>query len=405
MTSRTSPEPSPSPSPPDSDNRAGSVDVSRRRFAAGLAAIVPALAVGSAVAAEPAQAATGHAWRRDGNKDTSEAEFLGTHDAQPLRFATGKTERMRLDAEGRLGIGTAEPDAPLHVEGDLEAIVGHSGKFGVQGAGSVGVHGEALGPDTFGVYGFAAGARGRAFGGGARGPESFGMQVGVAGRHSFGVFSEAGGVDSTAVFAIAHEARSHGVYGAALGRDSAGIFADAREASAGAHALWAEGRTHVNAQSSHAGAGFKIDHPQDPAGRFLGHSVVESDQRKTVYDGVVRLDAAGRATVRLPDWFAALNADARYQLTAIGAAMPRLHVSREIKGDTFEIAGGAAGKEVSWQVTGVRQDAWAIAHPLVIEERKVAGTAGRLLHPDLHPGTAAAVLPRPAGPSSEVRSA
>jgi hypothetical protein len=364
MTSDTSLEPTAETA---AEADAPTASVSRRRFATGLAAIVPALAAGSVIAAEPAQA---------------------------------DPRALRADREGRVGIGTDEPDAPLHVEGEHEAIVGHSGHLGVQGAGSVGVHGEAIGPAGVGVYGFSAEPRGRAFAGGARGAESYGLQVGVAGHHSHGVFSEAGAADSTAVYAVAHSPRSHGVYGAALAPDSAGIFADAREAASGAHALWAEGRSHVNAEATHSGAGFKIDHPDDPAGRYLSHAAVESHERKTVYDGVASLDAAGRATVKLPHWFESLNADVRYQLTAIGAAMPNLHVSRQIRDNSFAIAGGTAHQRVSWQVTGIRQDIWAAAHPLAVEERKTAGSTGHMLHPELHAGAHPAVHPRPAGPAS-----
>jgi hypothetical protein len=346
-------------------------EVSRRRFAT-LAALIPAIAAGSTLAADPAHA------------DPS---------------------ALRKDRAGRVGIGTQEPDAPLHVEGDYDAIVGHSNKFGVQGAGTVGVHGEAMGPGAIGVYGYAAEAGSRAFGGGTHGPGSYGVQVGVAGHHSFGVFSEAGGPDSAAVYAVAHEPRSHGVYGAALARDSAGIFADARDAAPGAHALWAEGRTHVNAQASHAATGFKIDHPDHPAEQYLSHAGVESNERKNVYDGVARLNGVGRAVVQLPDWFESLNADARYQLTAIGAAMPNLHVSQAIAGNQFEIAGGVANQHVSWQVTGVRQDIWSASHPLAVEEHKRHGEAGRLLHPDLHPGHLPAVHPRPSGPAPQAQSA
>ena len=329
--------------------------VSRRRFATGLAGLGSAIAAGSVLGADPANAAT-------------------------------------LDRHGRLGIGT-EPDAPLHVEGDYEAIVGHSGKFGVQGAGTVGVHGEALGPGTIGVYGFAAEPGSRAYAGGAHAPGSYGMQLGVAGHHSTGVYSESGAADSTAVHGVAHDARSHGVHGAAYGRHSAGVFAEAVD---DAHALWADGQTHLNGAASHSGAGFRIDHPTDPANRYLTHSVVESHERKTVYDGVVELDKNGHARVELPKWFCHLNSDVRYQLTAIGAAMPRLHVSRPIQNNVFHVAGGVAGAHVSWQVTGVRQDAWAACNRLEVEERKSAADSGRMLHPDVQPGRHAAVRPRPA---------
>ena len=63
-----------------------------------------------------------------------------------------------------------------------------------------------------------------------------------------------------------------------------------------------------------AGGSFKIDHPLDPANKYLCHSFVESPDMKNVYDGVVVLDRKGKAEIELPDWFGALNKDFRYQL-------------------------------------------------------------------------------------------
>ncbi len=75
--------------------------------------------------------------------------------------------------------------------------------------------------------------------------------------------------------------------------------------------------------------------------------------------------------------FDAENGDFRYQLTAIGAPCPGLHIARRIAGNAFSIAGGAPGVEVSWQVTGVRRDPYAHAHPLVVEQAKGRARAGR----------------------------
>jgi hypothetical protein len=61
--------------------------------------------------------------------------------------------------------------------------------------------------------------------------------------------------------------------------------------------------------------------------------------------------------VVLPEWFEALNSDFRYQLTAIGAAGPNLHIAQEVSGNRFKVAGGKPGMKVSWQVTGTRRDA------------------------------------------------
>jgi|GEM_PF-4971375 len=40
--------------------------------------------------------------------------------------------------------------------------------------------------------------------------------------------------------------------------------------------------------------------------------------------------------------------------------------------------------KVSWQVTGIRQDPWANAHPLPVEEEKSADERGYYLDPELY---------------------
>ena len=133
-----------------------------------------------------------------------------------------------------------------------------------------------------------------------------------------------------------------------------------------------------------SGGGFKIDHPLDPANRYLYHSFVESSEMKNVYDGVVALDPAGQVEVELPAWFEAVNRDFRYQLTPIGAPAPGLHIARKVSDGRFAIAGGQPGLEVSWQVTGVRKDAWAQANPLEVEKEKPRDEQGFYIHPELH---------------------
>jgi len=129
---------------------------------------------------------------------------------------------------------------------------------------------------------------------------------------------------------------------------------------------------------------FKIDHPLDAAKKYLYHVSVESSERKNIYDGVVMLDARGEAEVTLPAWFDALNTDFRYQLTAIGAAGPDLYIAQEMSANRFKIAGGKPHMKVCWQVTGIRQDAWAKAHPLPVEQDKPAQEQGYYLHPELY---------------------
>jgi hypothetical protein len=129
---------------------------------------------------------------------------------------------------------------------------------------------------------------------------------------------------------------------------------------------------------------FKIDHPLDPKNKYLYHSSVESSEMMNIYTGNAILDNSGDAMISLPKWFEALNTDFRYQLTSVGAPAPNLHVAQEIAQHQFSIAGGAPGMKVSWQVTGVRQDAFAKAHPLAVEVRKPEKERGRYLHPEAY---------------------
>ena len=81
--------------------------------------------------------------------------------------------------------------------------------------------------------------------------------------------------------------------------------------------------------------------------------IVASPEPTAVYNGNVVLDARGEAVVVLPDGFAALSDEVRYQLTCIGGFAP-VYVAEEITTNRFSIAGGVPGMKVSWQVTAVR---------------------------------------------------
>ena len=103
-----------------------------------------------------------------------------------------------------------------------------------------------------------------------------------------------------------------------------------------------------------------------------------------IYRGHVTLDAQGTAWVQMPAYFQALNMDFDYQLTAIGKAQPNLYVAQEIKDNKFQIAGGAPGAKVSWQVTGVRHDPYADAYRTPVEQAKSPQEKGLYMHPELY---------------------
>jgi hypothetical protein len=151
--------------------------------------------------------------------------------------------------------------------------------------------------------------------------------------------------------------------------------------------LFVVGDVAITGNLTKGSGSFKIDHPLDPANKYLYHSFVESPDMMNIYNGVVVLDSKGEASVDLPEYFQALNSDFRYQLTAIGVPGPKLYIAEEISGNHFKVAGGKSGAKVSWQVTGVRQDAYAKAHRIKVEEDKPAQEKGHYLHPELFGAT------------------
>jgi hypothetical protein len=166
------------------------------------------------------------------------------------------------------------------------------------------------------------------------------------------------------------------------------------------YAAYLGGNVVITGNLQKGGGSFKIDHPLDPANKYLHHSFVESPDMKNVYDGMVALDNKGEAEIELPDWFGVLNKDFRYQLTAIGSPGPNLHIAEEIPEDSstnysdsssnnndgsrFKIAGGTSGMKVSWQVTGIRKDPWANANRIRVKEDKPAKEQGYYIYPDLY---------------------
>ncbi len=155
------------------------------------------------------------------------------------------------------------------------------------------------------------------------------------------------------------------------------------------------GNLTVTGTLSKGSGSFKIDHPLDPGHKYLSHSFVESPDMMNVYNGNVVTNRRGVAVVTLPDYFEALNRDFRYQLTVIGQFAQAI-VLRKIKENRFVIKTDKPNIEVSWQVTGIRHDAYANAYRIPVEEQKAPGEQGHYLHPELFGATPEARV-QPAG--------
>jgi hypothetical protein len=178
---------------------------------------------------------------------------------------------------------------------------------------------------------------------------------------------------------------NHGVYGHVTGFDSGTINYGVYGAAGGIGTRYAGyfvGNTHVNGTFTASTKTFKIDHPLDPLNKNLLHSCVESPDMMNIYNGNVVTNDNGLANVKLPNYFEALNKDFRYQLTVIGEFAQAI-ISEEINNNHFSIKTDKPNIKVSWQVTGIRQDAFANAHRILVEEDKPAHERGKYLHPEV----------------------
>jgi hypothetical protein len=246
-----------------------------------------------------------------------------------LDLDTNFTSRLSITNTGNIGIGTRTPANPLTV---------------TSSGASIGV--TALVSNTNGNSTAIEGS-------------STGIGTGVWGSANVGVLAQSTGSSTAGV----------GVW--ALSNGSGGLAGQF------------QGNINVTGSITAGIKDFRIDHPSDPANKYLYHASIESSEMINLYTGNAILDDGGEATVQLPNWFQAENEDFRYSLTCVGGFAP-VYIAEEISGNHFKIAGGKPGMKISWQVTGIRQDAYAKAHPLQVEVPKPAQERGYYIHPELY---------------------
>jgi hypothetical protein len=298
---------------------------------------------------------------------------------------------MGLTDNGDLGVGVENPVARVHASVDARS----DGTIGILGQGHTGVWGGSFegdgvrgtvegGKGVHGLAGGGAGVQGDAIGGhGVIGISKTG--IGISGESQgteggpIGVYGKSGGnvgiIGTSPYIGIQGTTESH-----ALG---AGVRGENGGSNTRGWAGYFHGRCTVQGNFVEINGATLIDHPLDPANRYLSHAHVISPDMKTVYDGIVTTDAAGEATVRLPAYFGALNREFRYQLTPVGG-FAHAAVTKEISGNQFNLKTDRPRVKVCWQVTGIRKDRYALAYGMPVEQEKRAGEKGLYQAPELY---------------------
>ncbi len=297
-------------------------------------------------------------------------------------------EGLQAHAKGE-GVGSVSTD-------NLPNTPAVSGRALATGDGSThGVNGFSSTNQGSGIFGFSDGSSGAGVQGlnvttgfgmlgqvfGSSGIGVLGQVLGASGQavwgENFGSQNSPNGFGPDGVDGISHISVGSGV-AAVNTSDGDGLFAQSQTGDAG----FFLGDVAVHGNLSKSGGSFKIDHPLDPANKYLYHSFVESPDMKNIYDGNVTTDGQGKAVVQMPEWFESLNRDFRYQLTVIGQFAQAI-VASEMANHSFTIQTDKPNVKVSWQVTGIRQDAWANAHRIPVEQVKSEKERGLYLHPEL----------------------
>lgn len=357
--------------------------------------------------------------------------------------ATG-TNSIGVRASGQSG-GEFYGTQAVYAQGSARGVYGQAAD-----ADGIGVQGTAVGAGpSKGVYGRNASASGTSFGvyGQTSSPTGFGVfsegHVGVTGNLGIGtgttapqnrlqivddnsatqgslkvsngspstsfldlrtgIASYAGGtLANIGVAALAQStdgSASYGVYGYAVGTGANyGIYGAADSGSLNWAGYFDGGLFAITASAGVKA--FLIDHPLDPANKYLRHSSIESDERMNLYRGLVVTDNRGYATVTLPTWSDALNKDYLYQLTVIDDAdsdsFTLAKVVQQVRNGMFKIRTSAPNTKVSWQISGVRHDPTSEYMPLEVEENKQGSARGKYLVPQAYGKDASfAIVQRP----------
>jgi hypothetical protein len=330
-------------------------------------------------------------------------EAIGLYGKSTGNFGTGvSAEAAGNQARAFSGIASGEEGIGVYGQASYSKTGSSENNYGgyflSNGIYGIGVYSEVTGQHGKGIRVEASGANSRGIEVTSTGESGSGITVDADGESGQGIAAYVEGNSATALYGSASGDNGIGIHGIsreyeygndpnyaglfeAEGDSARGLYAQVTTNSAdivglkvvvptGRQAAQFYGNVDIYGTIYKPAGAFKIDHPNDPKNKYLQHSFVESPEMLNIYNGTVTLDGNGGATVALPDYFDALNKDFQYQLTPIGAPMPNLYIAQKIEGNKFMIGGGEPKMEVSWQVTGVRNDTYAKENRIAVEVDK-----------------------------------
>lgn len=270
------------------------------------------------------------------------------------------------------------------------------GAYGEHGSTTgVGVRGRAYATSglAYGVLGTSAsatgaGVRGTNSASGGSGLEGSAMAMGGYGLYAEGAaygvygYGNAAGVQVYGGYFYGNGENARGVYGFAGGTGAANY--GVRGQASGALASY--GVYSVGDMGTSGAKAFVIDHPLDPANKYLRHFCAEGPEPTNQYSGIVTTDAKGYAWVTLPHYYSTINKNPRYQLTVVddGEDFVMAKVTQKIDGQRFRIRTSKPNVEVSWLVISERNDLYMQQHPHPVEVEKSPSERGLYQHPDLY---------------------
>lgn len=328
----------------------------------------------------------------------------------------GDANRASGFAMGVLG-NTNSPDG--------EAVVGNNpavGTIGLLGTRYDGVVGRNYSAFGSGVYGYAHGNGSQNYGvfGRSDSMQGYGLHgqnsgtgnYGDIGGPSIGVYGNSNTEGAAGVYGYMNALYGSGVVGNGL-RGNTGSLGNYYDGAVGVTVVpsgagvW--GQTNFNDNGTYGVLGldvygygfgvysignfgasglksFQIDHPLDPEHAYLRHYCSEGPEPTNQYGGTVRTDASGQAWVQLPDYFEAINAKPRYNLTVIdeGEDFVQVKVARKIENGRFLIRTSRPHVEVCWQVLARRNDAHVRRYGAPVEVEKQGAEIGKYQRPELY---------------------